>query len=53
MNVTANSPPSAGFVVGLPKSCVTNLIIENVKLTVTKGLTLRNAHAVEFKNPEI
>ena len=53
VKATADSPQSAGFVVGLPESCVTNLIFENVKITAPKGLTVRNARAVEFKNSEI
>jgi hypothetical protein len=53
VNVTAESPSSAGFVIGLPESCVTNLVFENVKIAAPKGLTVRNAHAVEFKNSEI
>lgn len=53
VNLTADSPQSAGFVVGLPESCVTNLVFENVTITAPKGLTVRNARAVEFRNSEI
>jgi polygalacturonase len=53
VNLTADSPQSAGFVVGLPESCVTNLVFDNVRITAPKGLTVRHARAVEFKNSEI
>jgi lysophospholipase L1-like esterase len=53
VNVTADSPQSAGFVIGLPESCVTNLVFENVKITAPKGLKVRNARAVEFTDSEI
>jgi hypothetical protein len=53
VNLTADSPQSAGSVVGLPESCVTNLIFKNVQITAPKGLTVRNAQAVKLKNSEI
>jgi hypothetical protein len=51
--VTDQSGWGAGFVVGLPESCVTNLVFENVKITAPKELAVRNAKAVGFKNSEI
>lgn len=53
VNLTAESPQSAGFVVGLPECCVSNVVFENVNITAPKGLTVRQARAVEFKNSRI
>lgn len=53
VNLTAESPQSAGFVVGLPESRVTDLTFENVRITAPKGLTVRNTRAVVFKNSSI
>jgi polygalacturonase len=53
VNLKAESPQSAGFVVGLPESCVTNITFENIAITAPKGLTLRNAHAVNFDHATI
>jgi len=53
VNLTAESPESAGMVVGLPESRVTGLQLENVKITAPVGLTIRNARGVQFKNSEI
>lgn len=49
MNVTADSPQSAGMVVGLLESWVTNLVFENVKIIPPKGLTVRNANPLRLK----
>ena len=53
VNVTADSPQSAGWVVGLPECCASNLVFENVRITAPKGLTIRNAKAVKFMRSEI
>lgn len=53
VNLTAESPQSAGFVIGLPESRVTGLTFENVKITAPMGLTVRNVRAVQFKNSQI
>ena len=53
VNLKAESPQSAGFVVGLPESCVTNITFENVSITAPKGLVLRNARAVHFDHATI
>ena len=52
VNLTADSPQSAGFVVGLPESCISNVVFENVHITAPLGLTVRNARAIEFTNSE-
>ena len=50
INLTASGPKSAGFVVGLPELCISNVIFENVKLSTETGLTIRNAREIKFKN---
>jgi polygalacturonase len=53
VNVTAESPRSAGFLIGLPECCVSNVVFENVHITAPTGLTVRNARAVQFLNSDI
>ncbi len=52
-NMTAASPESGGFIVGLPECDVTNVVLENVTLHAPVGLTIRNAKGVELKNTKI
>jgi polygalacturonase len=52
-NLTATSPTSAGHIVGLPESLVTDLVMENVRLSAPAGLTVRNAKVLQFKNVKI
>ena len=51
-NLTATSSKNAGFIVGLPESPVTDVVLENVHITAPKGLTIRNAK-VTLKNVRI
>jgi polygalacturonase len=53
INLTASGPKSAGFIVGLPEMCVSNVLLENVRISTATGLTVRNARGIEFKNSEI
>jgi polygalacturonase len=53
MNLTAESPQSAGVVLGLPESCISNVMFDHVRITARTGLTLRNTRAVTFKNSAI
>jgi polygalacturonase len=53
VNVTAESPRSAGCLIGLPESCVSNVVFENVHITAPTGLTVRHARAVQFLNSDI
>jgi polygalacturonase len=48
-NLTATSPQSAGWIVGLPESPVSKVTLENVRLSAPVGLTIRNAQAVQAK----
>jgi polygalacturonase len=52
-NLKATSLKSAGLIVGLPESCVSNVVFENVEIFAPKGMTIRNARGVEFKNSKI
>jgi polygalacturonase len=49
-NLTATCPKAAGTIVGLPESCITNVILENVKITAEKSFEIRNAKGVQLKN---
>jgi polygalacturonase len=52
-NVTASSPRTAGQIVGLPESLISDLILENVSLSAPTGLTIRNAKNVELRNVKV
>jgi polygalacturonase len=52
-NLTATSPQSAGFIVGLPECVVSNLTLENIRISAPAGLTFRNAKSIRLKNVEV
>ena len=52
-NVTATSTQDAGFIVGLPESLVSNVVLENVHITAGTGLTIANAKGIQLKNVEV
>jgi polygalacturonase len=52
-NVTATSTKDAGFIVGLPESVVSNVVLENVHITAETGLTIANAKGIQLKNVEV
>ena len=52
-NLVSVSQRSAGLIVGLPESCVSNVVLENVKLSAETGLLIRNAKAIQFKNVKV
>jgi polygalacturonase/lysophospholipase L1-like esterase len=52
-NLTATSPQSAGFIVGLPECVVSNLTLENVHISAPVGLTVRNAKEIQVKNVKV
>jgi hypothetical protein len=52
-NVTATSTRDAGLIVGLPESVVTNIVLENVRITAETGLTIANAKGIKLHNVEI
>jgi polygalacturonase len=49
-NLTATCPKGAGIITGLPESCITNVVLENVKISAAKGFEIRNAKGVQLKN---
>jgi polygalacturonase len=53
-NLTANSTSSAGVIVGLPESPVSNVVLENVVINAaTTGLVIRNAKGIQFKEVQV
>jgi polygalacturonase len=53
-NLTATSQRSAGLIVGLPESPVSNVILDNVRISAAgSGLLVRTAKGVEFKHVQI
>jgi polygalacturonase len=53
INLTAAGPKSAGFLVGLPEMCISNVLFENVRLSAATGLTIRNARGIRFNNSKV
>src|SRR6185437_1787559 len=49
-NLTATCPKGAGVIAGLPESCITNVVLENVKITAAKSFEIRNAKDIQLKN---
>jgi len=49
-NLTATCPKAAGIITGLPESCISNVVLENVKIIAAKSFEIRNAKGVELKN---
>jgi len=52
-NLTATSPQSAGFIVGLPECVISNVVLENIHITAPAGLTVRNAKEIRLKNVKV
>ena len=52
-NLTASSTQNAGLIVGLPESLVSNVVLENVRITAETGMTIANAKGVSLKNVEV
>ena len=52
-NLTATCQKSAGVILGLPDDCISNVVFENVQISAPKGMTIRNAKGVQFKNSKI
>jgi polygalacturonase len=52
-NLTATCQKSAGLILGLPESCISNVVFENVKISAVKGFDIRNARGIQFKNSTI
>jgi len=52
-NLTATCPKAAGIITGLPESCISNVVLENVKITAAKSFVIRNAKDVQLKNVSV
>ncbi len=52
-NLTATSTKNAGLIVGLPESEVSNVVLENVRITAETGLTIANAKGIKLKNVQV
>ena len=52
-NLKATSQKSAGIIFGLPESCISNVVFENVQISSPKGLSVRNAKDIKFENSKI
>ena len=52
-NLKATCQKSAGVILGLPDSCISNVVFENVMLTSGTGLTIHNAMGIQFKNSSV
>ncbi len=52
-NLQATCQRSAGVILGLPESCVSNVVFENVTISASTGLTIRNAKGIQFKNSSV
>jgi len=49
-NLTATCPKAAGLILGLPESCITDVILENVNISAAKSFSITNAKGVQLKN---
>jgi polygalacturonase len=52
-NLKGTCQKSAGMIVGLPESCITNVVFDNVQISAVTGLTLRNAKGIIFKDSSV
>jgi polygalacturonase len=52
-NLKATCRESAGTILGLPESRISDVIFENVLIAAQKGLTVRNASGIRFVNSNI
>jgi polygalacturonase len=52
-NVTATCTQDAGSVVGLPESLISNVVLENVRITAETGLMIANARGIQLKNVKV
>jgi hypothetical protein len=52
-NVTATGASSAGVLIGVPESPISNVTFQNVHIAANSGLRLRNAHDIHFVDSSI
>lgn len=49
-NLTATCSKNAGKILGLPESPISDVILENVKISAPRGFEIRNAAGIQLKN---
>ena len=49
-NLTATCPKAAGLILGLPQSCISNVILENVHIFAGKAFAITNASHIQLTN---
>jgi polygalacturonase len=53
-NVKATCAKSAGIILGMPESAISNVVLENVQIAAaTTGLSIKNAKGIHFKNVQL
>jgi polygalacturonase len=52
-NLTATCPKAAGLILGLPESCIENVILENVSITAAKPFSITHAKRVKLENVSV
>jgi polygalacturonase len=52
-NLTATCPKAAGLILGLPESCISNVVLENVTISAAKPFAISNAKGVQLKNVSV
>ena len=53
VNLTATSPDSAGFIVGLPEKFISGISLQNVTIHAPRGLTVRNTDDLKLTHVNI
>ena len=48
-DLQATCPGAAGVINGLPESCISNVVLENITITSAKGFEISNARGIQFK----
>ena len=52
-DLQASCPRAAGVINGLPESCISNVVLENVTITSAKGLEISNARGIQLKQATV
>ena len=52
-NLTATCPKAAGLILGLPESCISNVVLENVKISAARSFEIRNAKAIRLQRVSV
>ena len=52
-NLTATCPKAAGVILGLPESCIEDVILENVNITAAKPFSITHARQVKLENVSV